>query len=37
MVKGKAAGTCKRVLPANELGTLIRWLPNSTWLIQGVS
>lgn len=31
-VKGKSAGTGKRVLTASELGTLIRWLPNFTRL-----
>lgn len=35
-VAGERVGTAKRVLTAEELGTLIRWLPNFTALIEDV-
>lgn len=34
MLKGERAGTSKRVLSADEVGALIRWLPNFTALIE---
>ena len=34
--EGVAIGTTKRVLSADEIGTLIRWLPNFTALVEDV-